>query len=453
MKTLTRMLCTFCIHCKLYIAGAVMITIAAAQVPAAAQSVTAVQVEVATDTYPELLEYIRIALEQNAELGALESLNRAQAEKSREAGTLPDPEVGLGYDLNPAMWNSVPGRFSVSVMQMFPWFGSLETRREMELAMAETGRSEIGARTLEVIADLQLLWFEIAELRAVTGLMEENLQLVRDLEKLVEVRYETGRAGQADILRIQMEEQRIRTRIADLNDRIVPLKASFNALLNREPGAEVATASWTTSETHVGDIMMTPDEARERVLAGHPVFEGYAAREQWLDLSNRMARLDGLPMFGLGLEVMGRDFGAMSMNPDATESFIAMATIRLPVWRSRTRSQQAQIAEQRRALQYQREQSGNELASAVEAVYEEHRRAGRSIALLENELIPRARQAMEILREEYTAGNVRFDELLQIRRELLDLEVERTQALAMQNRAVAKLAALTGSQYQQFGDK
>jgi outer membrane protein, heavy metal efflux system len=65
--------------------------------------------------------------------------------------------------------------------------------------------------------------------------------LIRDLEKLVEARYETGRAGQADILRIQMEEQRLKTRIADMEDRINPLKANFNELLNRDAAADIET--------------------------------------------------------------------------------------------------------------------------------------------------------------------------------------------------------------------
>lgn len=402
---------------------------------------TAIAQNAAEEMYPELEVYVRMALENNPELKALDYLYRSGAEKSRETGVLPDPELGINYDFNPMMSESVAGRFSVSVMQMFPWFGSLQARRDMQMASAGAERAAIDIRRLELLQEVRMTWFDIVEMHHHIDVTWENLQLLGELEKLVETRYVTARAGQADILRIQMEEQRIRTRLADQEGMLNALTSSFNALLNRNPAAEVLVPDEIIRRDYTYSVVQARSLARSR----NPVFENLSARETELRMRDRIARLDGRPSFGLGLEVMGRDFGPMSMNPEATESFIGMATIRLPIYRGRTRSQQRQVGEELRAIDQLRGQAENRLDADLSQALEDTRRYDRAIRLMEVELIPRAELALEILREEYASGNVRFDELLQIQRELLDLEMDLVEAIAGQNRAVVRMETLMGS--------
>ncbi len=390
--------------------------------------------------YPKLEEYIRIAIEENPELRSLRHLYEAENERVRELGILPDPELNIMFDFNPMMAESQLGRFSVSAMQMFPWFGTLGTRRDAQRASAEADRAQIDVRQLEILRDLQLAWFEIAEVEQQIRVTREQVELVQELEILVKIRYETGRAAQADILRIQMEEERLKNRIKNLEDRLKPLIANFNEYLNRTPDSHVETADRIETE----QVLYTDEQIHEIVRAENPRFNGIESRGDALDKQQRIAQLEGRPSFGLGLEVMGRDFGWMSMNPGGSESFIGMATVRLPIFRTRTNSQQQQIISRKRALDSERIQTENRLSSEVESVLEELRKAERNLRLLDDELVPRATQVLDILSEEYTVGRARFDELLQIQRELLDLEIERIEAVVGQNRAVVRIESLIG---------
>ena len=392
------------------------------------------------DTYPQLEEYIRVALEENPELRSLHHLYEAEKERSREVGVLPDPELTVMYDFNPMMYDSQLGRFSVSAMQMFPWFGTLGTKRDAQRASAGANRAQIDVRQLEILRDLQIAWFDIAEVEQQIRVTEEQIVLVQELETLVEIRYETGRAAQADILRIQMEEARLRNRIENLGDQLKPLKANFNEYLNRKPDTYVETADQVETQ----QVLYSEEQIHKMVRAENPRFDGIESRGDALDKQQRIAQLDGRPSFGLGVEVMGRDFGPMSMFPDAQESFVGMATVRLPIFRSRTNSQQQQIISRKRALDSERIQIENRLSSEVESALEELRKAERTLRLLDDELIPRATQALDILGEEYTVGRARFDELLQIQRELLDLEIERIEEVVGQNRAVVRVESLIG---------
>lgn len=400
-------------------------------------------------SYPQLEEYLKIAIEQNPELHSLRFLYEAEKEKARESGVLPDPELNINYDFNPMMSESALGRFSISAMQMFPWFGTLGAQKEAQKFTAEARQSMIDSRQLEIIRDIQITWFDIAEVQQQIRIAEETLKLVGDLEQLVEIRYETARTGQADILRIQMEKQRIQNRIENLEDKLMPLYAGFNELLNREPDEEVISAE----PQHQPELQYSEEEITRLARSENPEFETLSFRKSALEQQERAAELRGRPSFGIGLEVMGRDFGPMSMNPDATESFIGMATIRLPIYRTRTRSQKQQITNRLQSVEMERVQTENRISSDLESALESLRSSNRSIDLLDIELIPRARQVLDILSEEYTAGSARFDELLQIQRELLQLEFERVEAVVNQNKAVARIDRLIGGNPLLRGDR
>ncbi len=388
--------------------------------------------------YPELDEYLNLLLEKNPELGEYRHRYRSERQIIPQAGVLPDPELNIAFDLNPMDAGSVAGRFSVSAMQMFPWFGTLSSRQDQQRASAEATRQQMNSRQLALWREMQSVWMELAGLARAIDIAEENLELVGDLERQVQVRYEGARAGQADLLRIQMEQERIRTRIAALKDRKTPLTARFNSYLNRDAGAGVSLSAELAARPLPADA----GALRERMLAVRPEFYELDARRRMIREDEVQARLAGRPQFGLGLEVMGRDFGQMSMNPDMKESFIAMASIRLPIYRSQYSARREQSAEAMRSLEYRRESTENRLVTELEEVLESWRDTERTLTLLEEELLPRSVQALEILRESYATGAVRFDELLQMQRELLDLELERVDALVAQNQAVIRLQSL-----------
>jgi outer membrane protein TolC len=246
-----------------------------------------------------------------------------------------------------------------------------------------------------------------------------------------------------------MEKERIQNRIENLKDELQPLTASFNTLLNRNPGKEVITAE----PRQQPELRLTQDQITSVAISENPEFETLSFSKSALEQQKRVAELRGRPSFGIGLEVMGRDFGPMSMNPDATESFIGMATIRLPIYRKRTRSQKQQITNRIQSIEMDQIQTENRLSSDLEEAMESFRSSNRTITLLDEELIPRARQVLDILTEEYTAGNTRFDELLQIQRELLDLEFERVEAVVNQNKALARIEELIGGSPLLRGDR
>jgi len=403
--------------------------------------VSAQEIDPIATSYPQLQEYLQLASKENPELRSLWHQYRSELEVVPQVGTLPDPEISVGYTINPMMPDPFLGRFSVSAMQMFPWFGTLQTRRDMQRAAAETGYQRLNSRQLALFREIQSTWFDLAELNRKIAIAKETIQLVRDLESLVEVRFETARAGQVDLLRIQMEEQRLRTLIENLEDRLNPIRAKFNAYLNRDPDMEVQTPD----QIDTRDIRYNEDELRTRIRELNPAFDELDAREQMLNKQRNLAQMNGRPSFGLGVEVMGRNSGAMAMFPDSGEMYAAMATIRVPLYRTRYSAQYRQAVEQLKSVDYRRSETDNRFATELEQNLVQYRETVRSITLLDHELIPRAEQSLEILSEEYASGNVRFDEVLRLQEQLLNLELEQIEVLVKQHKAIIGIETLVGN--------
>lgn len=390
----------------------------------------------------QILEsYFRMAVERNPELASLRQEVEARRQKITQERTLPDPEIGAGFYINPKTETDFFGRFSVSAMQMFPWFGTLDTRGQVEESASEVMFYSLNARQLEIFTEIQNLWYEYYQIDHHIHITMEIIQLVRDLESLVGIRYETGRAGQVDLLRIQMEEQRLLTRIEELKDEKNPIREGLNALLNREPDEAIDIAD----ELPERMLTRTKEELFRLAWNHHPDFSRIDAQRDQFKREMDLARLEGRPSFGIGMEYMGKDFGMMSMM-DLDHVFIGMATVRIPLYRNKYQAQKREAHLQLQATDHLESDLANRLQSKLERTMKALRDAQRDYSLIIEELLPRSEQAVNILSEEYAGGQVRFDELLQMLRELLMLEMERVNALVGQNKAMAAIEQLMGNE-------
>jgi outer membrane protein TolC len=71
-----------------------------------------------------------------------------------------------------------------------------------------------------------------------------------------------------------------------------------------------------------------------------------------------------------------------------------------------------------------------------------YRETSRNLALIENELIPKARQSVEAVRAGYRTGTMDFSAMTGAERMLLDLQFEAVQARADREIALAELSLM-----------
>jgi len=79
----------------------------------------------------ELENYLLIAAENNPGLRAKFNEYMAALEVAPQVNTLPDPQVAFAYFISPVETRVGPQQFKFSASQMFPWFGTLQTKENV----------------------------------------------------------------------------------------------------------------------------------------------------------------------------------------------------------------------------------------------------------------------------------------------------------------------------------
>lgn len=391
--------------------------------------------QVASESPPEeLMEYFNKALQNNPGLGMYQSRIDAGEQLERQAGSLPDPEINLGFFINPAVDTQFLGRFSISAMQMFPWFGTLGAGRDQQRYLTDAEQQLYNDAALELFRNLHRAWLDIAELRAIIELTKEESDLLDNLRSQIQTRFETARASQVDLLYVELEQERLQTRIENLESRLPAMYVRFNSLLGRSPGTEVDAAGFQSREL-VAIRSEIAELSKQRSPGIRSLEAGYASMESGIDRNRRM----GLPEFGLGLEVMGRDFSTMTMMDNMNEAYIAMATIRLPLWRGKYDGRRDELRARQRGLEYEIESERLEIDQNVSRYITSYEEAGREMILIEERIIPRIDRMYRLLLESYIGGSTDFNELIGLRRELLAQRIAHTEFQFERERALTDI--------------
>jgi cobalt-zinc-cadmium efflux system outer membrane protein len=140
------------------------------------------------------------------------------------------------------------------------------------------------------------------------------------------------------------------------------------------------------------------------------------------------------PDFSLGL------MADVKMNPFL---YRPLATASLPVWRDKIAAQIAEAQAMKRSAEARL--SAEQIELAVEFVEKSFafREAGRKLLLLRDQLIPKARESLEVARISYLSGQLDFFNLSDAQRTLLMFELDEVEALTQREMALTELSLLT----------
>ena len=384
--------------------------------------------------------YLREAAENNPALRAQYRDYLASLEQVPQVGTLPDPELAFGYFASPIETRVGPQQARLGLTQMFPWFGTLGARSD---AATEAARAKFEAfRELrnKLFYDIYDAWYRLYDIKQSTRITREHIDILETFEALALQRYENDQVSQADVLRVQIEKEDLKTRLALLEDNRAVALRQFNELLNRDPDTGVALpdsispASLEHPVTEIERLMLSRNPDISRVE-----FEAASARS-----SIEAARKEGLPRFGIGLDYIITGERNMVLPDNGKDAMMARGAVQIPLFRDKYRAMERQAELRLQAVQDRQTATRNRLQTQFQEALRDYNDARRTIELYQTVQIQRTEQAIDILTEAYAAGSTDFEELLRLQRKLLDYELSRQHAIARQNRAVAFIQYLYG---------
>ena len=347
----------------------------------------------------------------------------AAVENITVARSLPDPQITFQSDIADIVTSVMPG-----FLQTFPGPGKLKVRARAAGVASEAKYIAFATAAQQAAFNLQRAYFQLGQLDEQLRLKREILALLENQERVLRAKNLTGTAALPDVLRTQSERARLRAEIANLEAAQPARRENFKAALGLTP-AQAAPPVPAHFRFSAGNF--DADELEKFALAHNPQLAAMAADVRAAEAGITVAYKERVPDFNLGL---------MADVKASPVFFRPLAGLTLPVWRDKLAAEIAQAQANKLAAQSRWQAAEIDLAVSFAEKLLAVRETQRNLALVENELLPKARQSLKILCAGYQTGAMDFASLTEAERMILDLQLEAVAARTERELALAELS-------------
>jgi outer membrane protein TolC len=451
-----------------------------------------------------LSRYLKIAAENNPAVRAAFHTYKASLQKIPQMGAYEDPQLEMGFFLEPM--DIIGGReiAQFQLMQMFPWFGTKKAAQTEAQHMAQMAFEQFREARDNLYLDIHTQWYIVCSLQQKQINSEENLKLLQQLEELALRRFASGdvttqvksegrkvkgegesvqnrggmsmgssaapvsgnmenmaggttmggsSSGMSEVLRIQLEIMEMESAIAGIRSEITATKARFNALLNRPPASEVVVPEELVQAFYLLDIQTVMNRITEQNPMLGMIREEIAAYEAKQKMDKKM----GYPMFGIGLQYMwiGKEktnSANESMDMDNTNSttmsgmngkdmIMPMVSVSIPIFRNKYKARQKESQWLTSAGEEKYANTRNLLEAELFQYKHQLEDAQRKITLYKKQS-ELARTTCELVIREFATGKSDLSAVIQVQRQLLEYELKQSDAIAVYNTMVANIQKL-----------
>ena len=375
--------------------------------------------------------FTEAVLAQNASLEAMRQAVVAAVARVRPAGALDDPM--LSVSAAPRTFGTTGGPSGdVEVSQSFPWWGTLDARREVARADAEAMGQDFDALRLRLAALARGAFADWVYVHRALKINGANLSVLTELRNVARIRYTTGQAPQEDVLQADVERTTLEQERLEWERALTVARSRMNALLERAPQSPIPAP---------GQLPATAALPAEEILAeralAHPQLKELAAEERAAEAQQQLAEKERFPKFGVSA-------GYNNMWADPAMRPMVGLSITVPLDQGKYRASiDAAHAEARRAASTLEDQRASLLAD-LSADYAAVREASRSVALYRDELVPLAQSTLNVSRAEYSSGRGDFLNVLTAEQHHLDAELALARMQSEYFRALAELDRASG---------
>ncbi|MDX8390977.1 MAG: TolC family protein, partial [Mariprofundaceae bacterium] len=178
-----------------------------------------------------------LAVMNNPALAAAGKQAEAMAAIPAQAGSLPDPKISLKALNLPVDSFSATAenmtQMQIGFSQAIPFPGKLGLKAEAAEYMAAAALENRQEFRFVLLRNTRIHWWNIAYLDKALSIIRRNQQLLRNLVRISETKYKTGKGLQQDVLLAQLELSRLLQRELQLQGVRERESVTLNALLGR----------------------------------------------------------------------------------------------------------------------------------------------------------------------------------------------------------------------------
>lgn len=383
----------------------------------------------APGTYALTLDsLVQMALGSNPTIAQAASLVRQQEGMTVQAGLYPNPQAGyVRSDPNKSGESRTSGVF---LSQTFITAGKLRLARRASRYDVILRDWQLDAQMRRVVNDVRVRFYEVLgaqeALAAAQELEKEAAEGVRIAKELVEAQ----RAGRPDLLQAEMQLTLAQGAVNDAQLRLEAGRRQLASLagVRALPRGDLAGSL----EDAIPDLQW--ESSLERLLNESPLLKSQAAELQAAQTEVMMARRQAVP--DLNLQVVAQRDSVMNYNSVST--FLAMP---VPVFnRNQGNVIQAEafLAQQRK--EYERLEFA--LTDQLAVSFERYARLRSQAERVKKELLPRAKENLELTTEAYRQGRMDFLRVVDARRTYFQTRIAQIDALAGLQNVIVEIEGL-----------
>lgn len=401
-----------------------------------------------------LNHYLEVAARNNPSLNAEFLTYKASLERIPQAGAWSDPQLDIGFYLQPMDIIGGKQLANFSIMQMLPWFGTKKAAETEAEHMAKMAFEQFRETKDNLFVDVYSQWYKLSSLKHQLNNNRENLKLLSQLEELArrKMSIATGTSndmnsssGLSNVLRVQLEAAEIENNIESITSEIEAEKAIFNALLNRPANIEVVIPDSITKV----DFQLTEMDAIYEIENNNPMLGMITEEELAYRAKSEMDKKMSYPMVGVGLQymLMGKSsspINTQGMHSDVNgmDMVMPMVSISLPLFRNKYKAQQRESMFMLESSREKYNNTLNILRSDLFKLKHELDDAERKIRLYEKQK-NLAQTAYQLILQEFVTAKSDLTNIIDVQRQLLDYKVREAEAIADYNTKVAEINSLS----------
>lgn len=390
------------------------------------------------DAGPE--EYVRLALARSPALAAARQRVLRLRERVAQVTAPPDPML----EVTPIgeMDKTVAGEVMVmtGLSQTIPYPGRLAAAGRIADQESLIAARELRQAEVELAGEVRrAYWGLYAAERSIerTARARDALTQIREAAL---ARYRAGQGTQADVLLAGVELAEVEQRLVELRADRESAAALLNSMLDRAPDAPTpvaARAEPATLDRSLSDLSADAARLNPRL----------AALREEVELARRRrhaAHLERFPDLTATFSYNLVDADAMIPGSSGDDQWSIGVGINLPLFRQGRAAAEreatrgiletaARVAQEQNRIAYRLREALSRLAAQRD-----------QIALLDESILPQARQALESSRAAYASGVAEFTGVIENWNRILSLELMRERLVADTHASVASLAEAIG---------
>ena len=384
-------------------------------------------------------EYYTIAAENNPELKAKYKEFEAAMQKIPQVSSLPDPNLSMGYFISPVETRLGPQNMRFSLTQMFPWFGTLKAQKNAATLMAESKYQAFLNAKNQLYSQVATAYYPLYELLKLKDIEQENIKILESYKNIANAKFENGKGSLVDVLRVDIMIKDALTNLDILTKKEPALTSWLNSILNRKYNEKIVISKDL-------QIMELPMEYRKDSITTNPILQELELKKQASEVAIEVARKQGLPKLGLGLDYVLVGKGMNNFPDSGKDIIMPMVSVSLPIFRKKYNAATKEAKLMQESFSFQKEAYENKLNGTYYKLVFELEKERDLLKLYEGQVITLSK-SLNLLFAYYSNANKDFEEVLRMQQELLKYQKMQLSSISTFYIKLAELDYLTAKQF------